>query len=249
MPSRVTKNSTPITCLLNIQLDYSFLHNIVCVCWPSLCKYNYRKLDFSSKMCVFIWYNPIHKRYKWLHKSSGRIYISRDVIFDESWYPFVVSTISKSPSSISKIGSFPQSKPPIINDHMQNYDLSYLCTNVSNVVTTPLDLIAALLIQNQGSNSAKQQGPTLPIPPTTSQDNLAELILQLLLQHLLLATVVPRLALLNWQLRLHHHKKLWNVPKLERCFQKHMLMERFDMTPSSKHFLLSISLIVKLSKT
>jgi hypothetical protein len=41
-----------------------------------------------SKQCVFLGYNDLHKGYKCLDVSSGRIYISRDVIFDEEVFPF-----------------------------------------------------------------------------------------------------------------------------------------------------------------
>lgn len=143
MPSRIIKNSAPITRLLNIQLDYSFLCNFGCACWLSLHKYNSRKIEFQSKMCVFIGYSSMHKGYKCLDKSYDRIYISCDVIFDESWFPFEVSIVSNSPSCTSKIGSFPQIELEVINDHMQHYDLSYLCPNVSNVVATPLAPIPA----------------------------------------------------------------------------------------------------------
>jgi hypothetical protein len=42
-----------------------------------------------SKKCVFLGYSSLHKGYKCLHVPSNRVYISRDVIFDESVFPFV----------------------------------------------------------------------------------------------------------------------------------------------------------------
>ena len=38
---------------------------------------------------MFLGYNPLHKGYKCLHVPSNRVYISRDVIFDENVFSFL----------------------------------------------------------------------------------------------------------------------------------------------------------------
>lgn len=55
-----------------------------CACWPNLRPYNSKKLAFRSTQCVFLGYSPLHKGFKCLHVSTGRIYISQDVIFYEN---------------------------------------------------------------------------------------------------------------------------------------------------------------------
>jgi hypothetical protein len=59
-----------------------------CACWPYLRPYNQHKLSFRSKACVFLGYSGLHKGYKCLDMDSGRVYISRDIIFDETKFPF-----------------------------------------------------------------------------------------------------------------------------------------------------------------
>lgn len=88
LPSKVIKFETPITRLLGISPDYKSLRVFGCACWPNLRPYNSRKLAFHSKRCVFLGYSPIHKGVKCLDVSTGRVYISRDVVFDESIFPF-----------------------------------------------------------------------------------------------------------------------------------------------------------------
>jgi hypothetical protein len=55
---------------------------------PNLCPYNTRKLQFRSKQCVFLDFRDMHKGFECLEVSTGRVYISRDVIFDENVFPF-----------------------------------------------------------------------------------------------------------------------------------------------------------------
>lgn len=88
LPSKVIKFETPITRLFGTIPDYKSLRIFGCACWPNLRPYNVRKLAFRSKRCVFLGYSPIHKGVKCLDVSTGRVYISRDVVFDESVFPF-----------------------------------------------------------------------------------------------------------------------------------------------------------------
>jgi hypothetical protein len=88
VPSKVIDNTTPLERLFHQKPDYSFLQTFGCACWPHLRPYNTRKLEFRSKQCVFLGVSDMHKGYKCLDITSGRVYISRDVIFDETVFPF-----------------------------------------------------------------------------------------------------------------------------------------------------------------
>jgi histone deacetylase 1/2 len=87
-PTKLLQYSTPLAILFNEQPDYSSLRVFGCACWPHLRPYNSKKLAFRSIRCVFLGYSNMHKGYKCLDPSSGRVYISRDVIFDEAVFPF-----------------------------------------------------------------------------------------------------------------------------------------------------------------
>ena len=43
---------------------------------------------FRSKQCDFLGYSAQHKGVKCLDVSTGRVYISHDVVFDETKFPF-----------------------------------------------------------------------------------------------------------------------------------------------------------------
>ena len=80
LPSKVINFDTPVQHLLKETPNYDSLRTFGCACWPNLRPYNTRKLSFRSTHCVFLGYSSLHKGFK--------CYISRDVVFDESVYPF-----------------------------------------------------------------------------------------------------------------------------------------------------------------
>jgi hypothetical protein len=88
LPSKVSHDLTPLECLFEHRPDYSFLHTFGCACWPHHHPYNTHKLQSRSKRCVFLGYSEMHKGYKCLEVSTHRIYVSRNVIFDEESFPF-----------------------------------------------------------------------------------------------------------------------------------------------------------------
>lgn len=90
LPSRVINADSPFKRLFDKSPDYSFLRIFGCAVWPNLRPYNSRKLEFRSKRCVFLGYSNLHKGFKCLDPSSGRVYISRDVVFDETVFPFSI---------------------------------------------------------------------------------------------------------------------------------------------------------------
>ena len=79
-----------------------------CACFPYLRPYNNNKMEFRSKSCVFIGYSLNHHCYQCLDRSSGRIYLSRHVLFDEQMFPFR-ETIAPLPAPTI-------SDPPLILD-------------------------------------------------------------------------------------------------------------------------------------
>jgi hypothetical protein len=87
-PSHVIGYQTPMERLFGQTPDYSLLRKVGCVCWPNLLPYNTQKLAFRSTLCIFLGYSNQHRGYKCLEPKSGRVYISRDVIFDETFFPF-----------------------------------------------------------------------------------------------------------------------------------------------------------------
>nr|ABA98728.2 retrotransposon protein, putative, Ty1-copia subclass [Oryza sativa Japonica Group] len=124
LPSKVIQYSAPLERLLDQKPNYSALRTFGCACWPNLRPYNKRKLEFRSKQCVFLGYSNIHKGFKCLDVSTGRVYISRDVVFDENVFPFSKLHSNAGARLRSEILLLPSSLIPngvgYSNDHMLN---------------------------------------------------------------------------------------------------------------------------------
>ena len=74
-----------------------------CACYPLLQPYTKHKLEFQSKQCIFLGYSSNHKGYKCLDPSKNRIYISRNVVFDEKLFPALDTSSNSSPASYSSL--------------------------------------------------------------------------------------------------------------------------------------------------
>lgn len=58
-----------------------------CTAYPLLRPYLPHKLAFKSKQCVFLGFSPHHKGYWCLDPVTHRVYLSRNVVFDETLFP------------------------------------------------------------------------------------------------------------------------------------------------------------------
>jgi len=92
LPTPLLKNQSPFQTLFKHTADYTFLKIFGCACFPNLRPYNSHKFSLRSKERIVLGYSPNHKGYKSYHIESGRMYISRDVVFHETKFPFVAAS-------------------------------------------------------------------------------------------------------------------------------------------------------------
>jgi hypothetical protein len=113
--------------VFDTKLAYSSLGTFGYAWWPNLSSYNTHKLTFRSNQCPFLGYSTHHKGYKCLDICTSRDYISHDVVFDKSMFPFstlhpnigvsLSSEFSLLPSSILESTSYGGGSMED-NDHM-----------------------------------------------------------------------------------------------------------------------------------
>lgn len=111
---------SPHYVLFNSIHDYNSLRIFGCACFPLLHPFNQHKLQFRSAECIHLGMSPNHKGHKCL-SPDGKIYISKDVLFNEFRFPFTtvfpnkLSSTSASPSTFPAaipLLSFPAQVPP-----------------------------------------------------------------------------------------------------------------------------------------
>ena len=118
LPTQILRNKSPYQLVYNQEPEYGLLMNFGCTCYPCLRPYTTSKLDSRSERCVFLGYSAFHSGYRCLSLTSGKIYISRDVVFVESIYPYkeqlqqapIIN--SSSQMSLGLLGSSPTNTNP-----------------------------------------------------------------------------------------------------------------------------------------
>ena len=113
LPSPSLAMRSPYFLLHQKQPTYDFLHTFGCQCFPYLRSYAKDKLEPRSLPCIFLGYSDKHKGYYCLHFSTGKIYISRHVVFDEKFFPFALGASTKSDFASNLLAEWVPSKFPI----------------------------------------------------------------------------------------------------------------------------------------
>ncbi|GAA0171887.1 hypothetical protein LIER_25821 [Lithospermum erythrorhizon] len=101
LPTKVLGYISPYQMSISRSPTYLFLKVFGCQCFPYLRPYNKYKFQYRSILCIFTGYSPQYKGYQCLHLPTGRVYISRHVVFDESIFPFTQDALSTNSSSLS----------------------------------------------------------------------------------------------------------------------------------------------------
>ncbi|RVW82845.1 Retrovirus-related Pol polyprotein from transposon RE2 [Vitis vinifera] len=118
LPTKVLNFSSPFECLLHLPPDFSYFHSFGCQCFPCVRPYMPNKLSYCSTPCIFIGYCSNQKGFHCYDRSFRRVYISINVIFDETVFlARVQSPLMDSGSNVPSTVSPPHTIPIIPTDH------------------------------------------------------------------------------------------------------------------------------------
>lgn len=88
-PSKVLSNKTPYEILTSKVPDYSHLKTFGCLCYGSTSPKQRHKFQERARACVFLGYPSGYKGYKLLDLESNTVFISRNVVFHETLFPYL----------------------------------------------------------------------------------------------------------------------------------------------------------------
>lgn len=90
MPTRTLHYDSPYQLLFGEIPNYQSIRTFGCLCYPWLKPYAKHKLEPKSTPCVYLGNSNIRHSYQCDDPISQKIYISRDVIFYENKFPFLI---------------------------------------------------------------------------------------------------------------------------------------------------------------
>uniref|UniRef100_A0A151UG14 Retrovirus-related Pol polyprotein from transposon TNT 1-94 n=1 Tax=Cajanus cajan TaxID=3821 RepID=A0A151UG14_CAJCA len=175
LPSSSIQNEVPYQKLFNNTPDYHFLKVFGCACFPHLRPYNRTKLQLRSQECLFLGYSTSHKGYKCL-AADGRLYISKDVIFNEAKFPYktlFTSSPTHSSQNTIEVPLTVTNSPPITalpasssNIH-EPHSISSSASSpniVSESLTPATQSNLPNITSSQSPNTLSDSNPTPPAP-------------------------------------------------------------------------------------
>jgi len=130
IPTPVFHNLSSYHKLFHKAPDYLFLRIFDFACHPYMRPYQTHEFDFRSSQCVFLGYLASHKSYQYLHVPFGRIYICRDVVFDESSFSFQ--------SPLSSL-SLPTYSNALTTDPHLHASVTFHCSSLFSLVSPTID--------------------------------------------------------------------------------------------------------------
>ena len=179
LPTPTLSNQTPYFKLFNHAPDYNFLRTFGCACFPLMRPYNPHKLTFRSKKCIFLGYSSNHHGYRCLDPSTNRVYISRDVVFNEQDFP--TKNVPSLPPHVENSHldeSLPLPMPPHLgislfplNPHSSSspMDTSTYSPLLSSSSPSPHQQLSPPQSPSPNSLLSTSDNPSQPNPPETSQ--------------------------------------------------------------------------------
>ena len=134
LPSKHLGNKTPYEMLFKQPPSYKHLKTFGCLCYISTLSHNRHKFAPRAKRCVFLGYPTGIKGYKFLDLDTRIIFVSRDIVFYESIFPFAALQSCVNSDSSSTVflddfvvphcvhATFPDSIPSLsvpLQDHIE----------------------------------------------------------------------------------------------------------------------------------
>ncbi|PNX93512.1 histone deacetylase, partial [Trifolium pratense] len=164
---------SPYHALFNACPDYTQAKTFGCLCFPHLRPYNKNKLQYRSSPCIYLGISPQHKGHKCLDE-HGRIYVSKDVSFYESQFPYTtlfptnsdnLSTHSNNPTPSPLLAV--QQNPPLTITQINSLISQPETSSPPSNQTTHSSISTPPSISNNNNHPMITRGKTGHLKPKT----------------------------------------------------------------------------------
>lgn len=177
-------NRLPTVALSDFRSPYEALHHEVpeyhnmrtfgCACFPFLRPYNRHKMELRSAECVYLGPAPQHNGYKCL-SSEGRISISKDVLFNETKFPYPIlfPNVPTTSQATTPTVNYPSTIPLVTSPSLPRIN-----SNVSLPQTAPLNSStqpASTQHHTSFSQSVPTDSNTQPVTTSSNHHSATEL--------------------------------------------------------------------------
>lgn len=164
LPTPIFNGISPFEKLFGKPPDYSFLKVFGCECFPNISARVSHKLAPLSIQCVFLGYAPNYKGYRCLDPKTGRVYISRHVLFHELRFSYS-ELVNPAAASIS----LPASSNPLVVMSLLHSIPTITSSSPSHISPTiSSSPVVSSISNNPSSESNSSVPPTSSNPPISS---------------------------------------------------------------------------------
>lgn len=153
LPSSVNdKMVSPFELLNGKPPVYTALRVFGSACFPYLRPYAENKFDPKSLLCVFVGYNEKYKGYRCYHPPTGRVYINRHVLFDETRLPYTDVYKHLLPPTTSRLScAWRLQFPSSLNPAQSGDDETTQHEEVGQTITVPVSVPQHTVTQTVGA--------------------------------------------------------------------------------------------------